>query len=318
MATTEPKSTGVRQVESHPSVAVGLSPKFSDQKPAGNQIWKGFVQGSIGAMVGGAAAHPLDLIKVRLQLQGQGGAQGAKLGMMQMGASIFRSQGPLGLLKGVDASMARQLVYSGTRFGMYDLFKGLAGEKDGPLSMLTKVVCAAGAGAIGAFAGNPGDLAMVRMQADGKLPVEERRGYKNIFDAVAKIARTEGVPSMWRTGVIPNMNRATIITVGQLAAYDQCKELLISYGATEGIPTHFSASFMAAFIASVLSNPVDVAKTRLMNQKGKAGEVMYKGTIDCVSSIVRSEGPLALYKGFGATFARQCVCRHHVDHGGAT
>ena len=30
------------------------------------------------------------------------------------------------------------------------------------------------AGATGAFAGNPGDLAMVRMQADGKLPPEQR------------------------------------------------------------------------------------------------------------------------------------------------
>ena len=33
---------------------------------------------------------------------------------------------------------------------------------------------------------------------------------------------------MWRIGVVPNMNRATIITVGQLAAYDTCKELFVA------------------------------------------------------------------------------------------
>jgi solute carrier family 25 oxoglutarate transporter 11 len=256
----------------------------------------------LGAAFGGACAHPLDLIKVRMQLQ----TETPKLNMVQMGGRIFSTEGFFGLLKGVDASIARQLVYSGTRFGMYDFLKGVAGEETAPLGMATKVLCAGSAGAIGAFAGNPGDLAMVRMQADGKLPEAERRGYKNIFDAVGKIARTEGVLSMWRTGVVPNMNRAVIITVGQLAFYDQCKELLLNQGGMkEGVPTHFSASFMAAFIASAMSNPVDVAKTRLMNQKGE-GPPIYTGTVQTMATIAKNEGPLALYKGFAATFARQC------------
>jgi len=269
---------------------------------AAPKVWKGFVQGSLGAAVGGCCAHPLDLLKVRLQLQ----TETPKLGMSQMCLRIVKTEGPLGLFKGVDASAARQLVYSGVRFGMYDVLKKMAGEETKPLNMATKVVCAAASGAIGAFVGNPGDVAMVRLQADGKLPVAERRGYKNFFDAVGKIAKTEGVPSMWRTGVVPNMNRATIVTVGQLAAYDQCKEVLLSFGAKDSISTHFGASFMAAFIASLLSNPVDVAKTRLMNQKTEAGKPMYTGTLQCMTSMVRTEGPLSVYKGFGATFARQC------------
>jgi len=265
-------------------------------------LWKGFVQGSVGAAVGGSCAHPLDLIKVRMQLQ----TDGPKLNMLQMGGRIVQTEGALGLMKGVDASAARQLVYSGVRFGMYDVLKRAAGEETAPLSMFMKVICAAGSGAIGAFAGNPGDLAMVRMQADGKLPPEQRRNYRNIFDAVGKIARTEGVASMWRTGVVPNMNRAAIITVGQLAAYDQCKQVLLQSGFKDGIPTHFSASFMAAFIASVMSNPVDVAKTRLMNQRSDGGGQMYTGTVNAITTMVRIEGPLSLYKGFAATFARQC------------
>lgn len=264
--------------------------------------WKGFVQGSVGAAIGGSCAHPLDLIKVRMQLQ----TEGPKLNMGAMGAHIFRNEGVLGLFKGVDASAARQLVYSGTRFGMYDVFKGMASNQDGSLSMAGKVVCAAFAGATGAFAGNPGDLAMVRMQADGKLPEAERRGYKNIFDAISQIARTEGVASMWTTGVVPNMNRATIITVGQLAFYDQCKEMLRHYGAPDSLPTHFGSSFMAAFIASVMSNPVDVAKTRLMNQKKGGDGPMYTGTVNAMTTMIKTEGPLSLYKGFTATFARQC------------
>eukprot|EP00405_Crypthecodinium_cohnii_P017714 CAMPEP_0206451796 /NCGR_PEP_ID=MMETSP0324_2-20121206/19563_1 /ASSEMBLY_ACC=CAM_ASM_000836 /TAXON_ID=2866 /ORGANISM="Crypthecodinium cohnii, Strain Seligo" /LENGTH=300 /DNA_ID=CAMNT_0053921763 /DNA_START=70 /DNA_END=972 /DNA_ORIENTATION=+ len=268
--------------------------------PAPPAVWKGFLQGSIGAAVGGSCAHPLDLIKVRMQLQ----TEVPKLNMLQMGGRIISTEGFFGLFKGVDASAARQLVYSGTRFGMYDMLKNFAGDERGRLSMPAKIVCAAGSGALGAFAGNPGDLAMVRMQADGKLPVEQRRGYKNIFDAVSKIAASEGVASMWKTGVVPNMNRAAIITVGQLAAYDQCKQILVDYGAKECIQTHFSASFMAAFIASVMSNPVDVAKTRLMNQN-KSSATQYTGTLNAMTTMVKTEGPLSLYKGFAATFSRQ-------------
>lgn len=297
MATPAPAEQHVGMEARLPRVAPGA------KRDPDSQLWKGFVQGSVGAAIGGSCAHPLDLVKVRLQLQ----TEVPKLNMMQMTKRVFSQEGMGGLFKGVDASAARQLVYSGTRFGMYDVLKRMAGEDTRPLSMPTKIVCAATSGAIGAVAGNPGDLAMVRMQADGKLPVEQRRGYKNIFDAVSKISRSEGILSMWKTGVVPNMNRASIITVGHLAAYDQCKEVLLSSGMKEGIPMHFSASFMAAFIASVLSNPVDVAKTRLMNQTlDAAGNSHYTGTLNCMTAMVRAEGPLALYKGFAATFARQC------------
>ena len=45
-------------------------------------------------------------------------------------------------------------------------------------------------------------------------------------------------------------------------------------------------------IIILLSNPLDVAKTRLMNMKGN----VYKGTMDCIQKTVTAEGPLALYK----------------------
>merc|ERR1719408_585625 len=97
-----------------------------------------------------------------------------------------------------------------------------------------------------------------------------------------------------------------IITVGQLAAYDQCKQALHEYfDFGDHVGTHFAASFSAAFIASAMSNPVDVAKTRLMNQKGE-GPPIYTGTVQTMATIAKNEGPLALYKGFAATFARQC------------
>jgi len=259
--------------------------------------------GSLGSMAGGAASHPLDLIKVRLQIQGEGAAAVKKLGPVGMGASILKEQGAKGLFKGLSASLLRQGVYSGTRFGAYDVIKDMLGAEPGkPIPLYLKVPSAMLAGAIGAVVGNPADLSMVRMQADAKSPPELRRNYKNVFDALLRVSREEGVLALW-TGVQATVNRAVIVTVGQIAAYDQFKQMLLGTSHfSDTIGTHFTASFMAAFVSSAMSHPVDLAKTRLMNMKNNE----YRGTVDCIMKTARLEGPLALYKGFSATYVRQC------------
>ena len=63
-------------------------------------LWKGFVQGSVGAMVGSSFAHPLDLIKVRLQLQGQHGDTRPRTGIVGMGVRTVKEEGVTALFKG--------------------------------------------------------------------------------------------------------------------------------------------------------------------------------------------------------------------------
>jgi len=277
--------------------------------PSGDPpLWKGFVTGSLGSMTGGAASHPLDLIKVRMQIQGEaaaGAAGGTKLGPVGMGSHILKTQGAPGLFKGLSASLLRQGVYSGTRFGAYDVIKAqLGATKEKPLPVYLKVPAAMSAGAIGAFVGNPADLAMVRMQADARADPKDRRNYKNVFDALLRITREEGFTAMW-TGVRATINRAVIVTIGQIAAYDQFKQLLLqSELMGDTIGTHFTASFMAAFVSSAMSHPVDLTKTRLMNMDPKT--CPYTGVLDCMTKTARAEGFMALYKGFSATYVRQC------------
>lgn len=69
--------------------------------------------------------------------------------------------------------MCRQLTYSTTRFGIYEVAK----QNVEMNSFLSKVVVAGAAGAAGGFVGTPADLVNVRMQNDIKLPPEKRRKY---------------------------------------------------------------------------------------------------------------------------------------------
>ena len=67
------------------------------------------------------------------------------------------------------------------------------------------------------------------MTSDGNLPADQRRNYKNVFDALFRIFREEGILTLWR-GAIPTMGRAMVVNAAQLASYSQAKQLLVQTG----------------------------------------------------------------------------------------
>lgn len=58
----------------------------------------------------------------------------------------------------------------------------------------------------------------------------DRRNYKNVFDALFRIIKEEGLFTLWR-GAIPTMGRAMVVNAAQLASYSQAKQALLDTGA---------------------------------------------------------------------------------------
>ncbi len=172
-----------------------------------------------------------------------------------------------------------------------------------PLSVFQKIASACLAGAAGGIVGTPADVMNVRMQADGKLPPDQRRNYKNAIQGLFRMRKEEGISS-WFRGIGPNVNRAMLMTAGQLATYDQIKEMLLSIPGNvfvDNKTTHLVSSVIAGFIATVVTQPFDVVKTRMMNA-GVNSE--YKGSIHCLVKTASEEGVLALFKGFVPALTR--------------
>lgn len=155
------------------------------------------------------------------------------------------------------------------------------------------------AGACGAAVGSPADLILVRMQADGRLPVEKRvYNYTSVFNGLARVVKNESVLDLWR-GSGPTVIRAMLVTASQLSVYDVLKTAVVGGGyLKDGTPAHLACSFVAGFVAAVATNPVDVVKTRLMNQsKASSGAgVYYNGMLHCFGATLKSEGVAGLYK----------------------
>ncbi len=72
---------------------------------------------------------------------------------------------------------------------------------------------------------------------------------------------------------------------------------------SDGLPLHFVSSAIAGFTAAVIGSPVDVVKTRFMNQDKNAKDA-YKGVVDTFVRTFREEGFFAFYKGFVANATR--------------
>jgi len=110
-----------------------------------------------------------------------------------------------------------------------------------------------------------------------------------------------GFPALFN-GLSPNVFRAMLMTSGQLATYDVFKQYLVStVYFKDDVYTHFTSSLMAGFVATLITAPADLIKTRIMNAK----KGYYKGIFDCLLRVWLSEGSRGLFKGFVPAYVRQ-------------
>ncbi|XP_013931148.1 PREDICTED: mitochondrial 2-oxoglutarate/malate carrier protein, partial [Thamnophis sirtalis] len=160
-----------------------------------------FLFGGLAGMAATVFVQPLDLVKNRMQLSGEGAKTREYKTSLHAVGSILRQEGLRGIYTGLSAGLLRQATYTTTRLGIYTvLFERLTGPDGTPPGFLLKALIGMTAGATGAFVGTPAEVALIRMTADGRLPPEQRRGYSNVFNALLRITREEGIPTLWRVG----------------------------------------------------------------------------------------------------------------------
>lgn len=137
------------------------------------------------------------------------------------------------------------------------------------------------------------------MQAQGSL------FQGSMIGSFIDIYQQEGTRGLWR-GVVPTAQRAAIVVGVELPVYDITKKHLILSGVMrDTILTHFVSSFTCGLAGALASNPVDVVRTRMMNQRAIVGHVdLYKGTLDGILKMWKHEGFFALYKGFWPNWLR--------------
>ncbi|KAI1241856.1 hypothetical protein IHE44_0005358 [Lamprotornis superbus] len=232
--------------------------------------WKPFIYGGLASITAECGTFPIDLTKTRLQVQGQ--VNDAKYkeiryrGMLHALVRICREEGLKALYSGIAPAMLRQASYGTMKIGTYQSLKRMFVEHPEDETLMMNVLCGILSGVISSSIANPTDVLK---------------------------------------GVSLTAQRAAIVVGVELPVYDLTKKHIIMSGHMgDTVYTHFL--FLCGLAGALASNPVDVVRTRMMNQKSQqhGGHSAYKGTLDCLLQTWKNEGFFALYKGFWPNWLR--------------
>ncbi|OAA44871.1 mitochondrial oxaloacetate transport protein [Metarhizium rileyi] len=268
-----------------------------------------FIAGGIAACGAVTATHPFETVKIRMQLQGELQQKGHQphhyRGPIHGVGVIIRNEGLRGIYRGLGTAYIYQVLLNGCRLGFYDpMRKGLAAlflNNENAQNLGINMFCGAFSGVIGAAAGSPFFLVKTRLQSYSPfLPVGTQHQYRNAWDGLSRIYRAEGVGGLYR-GISAAMIRTGFGSSVQLPTYFFAKRRLMRHaGMEEGPALHLASSAASGFVVCCFMHPPDTIMSRLYNQNGS----LYKGVFDCLGKTIRTEGFLAIYKGFLPHLAR--------------
>lgn len=267
---------------------------------------KHFVFGGIASLTAEMGTFPLDTTKTRLQVQGQkkdaSCRQSKYRGMTHALLRIAKEEGVRALYGGIAPALLRQASYGTLKIGLYHHLKSINPFEE---TLLTNVLSGMTSGAIASAIANPTDVLKVRMQSASDVAYSSQR--KSCAQYFQQIYKEEGVHGLYR-GVVPTAQRAMVVAGVLLPSYDFFKAQFLQSGLmSDTMFTHICASFLAGLMGTAASNPIDVIKSRMMNQRVNAESMhthVYRNSLDCLLITLRTEGPAALYRGFIPAYLR--------------
>ncbi|KAM3833949.1 solute carrier family 25 member 55a [Diretmus argenteus] len=284
------------------------------------------INGGIAGIVGVTCVFPIDLAKTRLQNQRSG--QQAYKNMMDCLVKTVRSEGYFGMYRGAAVNLTLVTPEKAIKLAANDFFRHHLAKDGKKLTVFKEMLAGCGAGMCQVVVTTPMEMLKIQLQDAGRLAAQQR---KPGVMCAARLAATNTVLSRsynsFPVAAAPRAASATQIA-RELLHTQGIQGLYKGLGATLMRDVPFSmvyfplfanlnrlgkpspeepAPFYWAFLsgcaagstAAVLVNPCDVVKTRLQSLNKGTSEEMYSGVVDCVSKLLRKEGPSAFLKGAG-------------------
>jgi solute carrier family 25 protein 39/40 len=149
----------------------------------------------------------------------------------------------------------------------------------------------------------PFDVVKTRMQVDSPTSVLLNQQYKGTLDALSKIARTEGILSLWR-GVAP----ALIMAVPNAAIYFNSYEMLKKRFRETQIMRPAVIPLVSGSIARIITvtalSPLELLRTNMQALDVKQLRQSGTTTFGFLGGIIGSTGLKGLWLGLGPTLVR--------------
>ncbi|KAL1497773.1 hypothetical protein ABEB36_008674 [Hypothenemus hampei] len=274
-----------------------------------------FVCGGLAASGACIFSNPFDVLKTRMQLQGELQAKGQHAiyykNVFHAGYVVVKNEGLGGIQKGLGIAMILHGIRNFIRLGIYQTLEneGFLTDSKGKTILYKSGLASAFAGATGAFFGSPLFLIKTQLQSQAaeQIAVGHQHGHRGAIRAIQTIYNQHGVFGLWR-GANGIMIRAVAGSSSQLTTFAVTKDKLkeIDYLKNSLFITSLLASIISGVVQTIAINPFDVVSTRLYNQGVDANGrgLLYSGVVDCFTKIIRTEGLSGIYKGVIANYMR--------------
>ncbi|KAI7785079.1 succinate/fumarate mitochondrial transporter [Diaporthe eres] len=264
------------------------------------------IAGGGAGMMEALVCHPLDTIKVRMQLSRRGRAPGSpKRGFVRTGADIVKRETPLGLYKGLGAVMTGIIPKMAIRFTSFEAYKQMLADKQtGQVTGKGTFLAGLAAGVTEAVAVvTPMEVIKIRLQAQHHSladPLDIPK-YRNAAHALYTVIKEEGFGALYRgvslTALRQGSNQAVNFT-----AYTYFKEALMTYQPNlegNGLPGWQTTliGLVSGAMGPLSNAPIDTIKTRLQKTPAEEGVSALKRITVIAGDMFRQEGIHAFYKG---------------------
>ncbi|PXF48532.1 Solute carrier family 25 member 38 [Gracilariopsis chorda] len=306
-----------------------------------------FFSGATSGFFSTVTLQPLDVVKTRMQMSAAYNRSihlRTKL-RLRSNASAYETlsgiivqDGVRGLWRGVVPSVMRNTMSVGLYMMLLDINSSQLASPDGTLSDRASFLAGGSARSMAVILLCPMSVVKTRMET-----VEYSAKYSGTFDALAKIARHEGRHGLY-SGLLPSLLRDVPFSATYMFLYLRSKDFIgraVGLEETRSVivrkvsQTHqveqanpntaqrqkvdsqqkltravnFSSGGLSGGLATLITQPVDVVKTRtqLSLKAMGSGPTRYSGFIDGVSRIFNEEGIYGFFRGSSPRFFKRIL-----------
>ncbi|KAF2187498.1 mitochondrial uncoupling protein 2 [Zopfia rhizophila CBS 207.26] len=260
------------------------------------------IAGGGAGMMEALVCHPLDTIKVRMQLSRRARAPGApRRGFLRTGAEIVKRETPLGLYKGLGAVLTGIVPKMAIRFTSYEWYKQLLADREGNVTGRSTFLAGLAAGVTEAVAVvTPMEVVKIRLQAQHHSMADplDIPKYRNAAHALYTVVKEEGIGALYRgvslTALRQGSNQAVNFT-----AYSEFRAALQKYQDTTDLPNYQTMviGLVSGAMGPLSNAPIDTIKTRLQKTPAEPGQTAISRIVNISKDMWKQEGSRSFYKG---------------------
>lgn len=281
------------------------------------------IAGAISGLFTRAMCQPLDVVKIRFQLQtepiSKRNVQSKYTGNVQALRLILKEEGVQGLWRGHTAAQLLSITYGLVQFQVYELAKSqvqnssLLSNFNVDKNSAVHFFCGGTAGCAATIASFPFDIIRTRLVAQGN-----NKHYTGIVHGLKLMYKNEGVFACWR-GLSPALIVAGPFIGFQFAFYEFFKNVII-YFKFFGVRKDYTcetnalgklvAGSLSGLCSKAITYPFDLARKRMQIQNFQHARVGFgsgfwcTNLITCLVTTFKNERIRGIYKGLTPTLVK--------------